>query len=138
MKDRRYYFIDIRCVDEKDGRLIAAESGSQIPFVIKRIFCIKDVGEGLERGAHATKKTKLVLVPLAGACEVEVDTGEKQEVFYMDNPARGLYIDEMIWRTMRNFTSDCVMLAMADRLYDAQNETYDNYEEFMQAIQSEG
>lgn len=134
MKDRKYYLVDIRCVSEADGELIVAESGNQIPFDIKRIFCVRNVGEGQERGTHATKKTKLVLVPLTGACEVEVDTGSKKEIFYMDSPSRGLYIDEMIWRTMRNFTPDCVMMAMADQIFDPENETYDNYEEFISAL----
>ncbi len=137
MKDRKYYLVDIRCVEEKDGKLIVAESGNQVPFDIKRVFCVKDVAEGEERGTHATKKTKLILVPLAGACEVEVDTGTQKEVFYMDTPTKGLYIDEMIWRTMRNFTPDCIMMAMADRIFDPQNETYDDYDEFIAAVRSE-
>ena len=118
MKDRKYYLVDIRCVEEKDGKLIVAESGNQVPFDIKRVFCVKDVAQGEERGTHATKKTKLILVPLAGACEVEVDTGTRRETFYMDTPTKGLYIDEMIWRTMRNFTPDCIMMAMADSVFD--------------------
>lgn len=136
MKDRKYYLVDIRCVEESDGKLIVAESGSQVPFDIKRMFCVKDVGGGQTRGDHATKKTKLILIPLAGACEVEVDTGEKKEVFLMDSPSKGLYIDEMIWRTMKNFTSDCIMLALADRGFDAQNETYNDYDEFIAAVQA--
>ena len=137
MKDRKYYLVDIRCVEEADGKLIVAESGNQVPFDIKRIFCVKDVGAGQERGAHATKKTKLILVPLAGACEVEVDTGTYKETFCMDTPTKGLYIDEMIWRTMKNFTSDCIMMAMADCPFDVGNETYDDYDEYIKAFQLE-
>lgn len=137
MEDRKYYLVDIRCVEEKDGKLIVAESGNQVPFDIKRVFCVKDVAKGEERGTHATKKTKLILVPLVGACEVEVDTGTHKETFYMDTPTKGLYIDEMIWRTMRNFTPDCIMMAMADRVFDPQDETYNDYDEFIAAVCSE-
>ena len=137
MHARNYYLVDIRCVEEKDGKLIVAESGNQVPFDIKRVFCVKDVAQGEERGTHATKKTKLILVPLAGACEVEVDTGTHRETFYMDTPTKGLYIDEMIWRTMRNFTPDCIMMAMADRVFDPQDETYNDYDEFIAAVRSE-
>ncbi len=137
MKDRKYYLVDIRCVEEKDGKLIVAESGNQVPFDIKRVFCVKDVAQGEERGTHATKKTKLILVPLAGSCEVEVDTGTHKETFHMDTPTKGLYIDEMIWRTMRNFTPDCIMMALADRVFDPQNETYNDYDEFIAAVRSE-
>ena len=120
MKDRKYYLVDIRCVEEKDGKLIVAESGNQVPFDIKRVFCVKDVAQGEERGTHATKKTKLILVPLAGSCEVEVDTGTHKETFYM-----------------RNFTPDCIMMALADRVFDPQNETYNDYDEFIAAVRSE-
>ncbi len=134
MKDRTYYLTDIKCVKETDGMLIAAESGTQIPFAIQRMFCVKEVGKGQSRGAHATKKTRLVLIALAGACEIEVDTGDRKEVFVMDTPSKGLYIDAMIWRTMKNFTPDCLVLALADRVFDAQDETYDDYEEFLKAV----
>ena len=66
-----------------------------------------------------------------------MDTGSKKETFLMDSPTQGLYIDEMIWRTMKNFTSDCIMLALADRVFDAKNETYNNYDEFIKALQAE-
>ena len=54
----------------------------------------------------------------------------------MDSPTRGLYLDEMIWRTMKNFTPDCVMLALADRVFDAKNETYNDYNEFIEALRA--
>lgn len=134
MKHRTYYLVELTTVVEADGTLIAAEAGRQIPFPIQRIFCVKNVAEGKSRGDHATKKTKLVLLPVSGSCEVMVDDGEKQEVFLMNSSSQGLYIDEMIWRSMRNFTPDCVMLAMADRVFDPGNETYDDYEEYREAL----
>lgn len=137
MKDRKYYLVDINCVIEPDGKLIVAECGNPVPFDIKRIFCVTNVGKGQERGTHATKKTKLILIPLAGSCDVEVDTGTHKETFHMDTPTKGLYIDEMIWRTMKNFTPDCIMMAIADREFEPQNETYDDYDEFLKALQSE-
>lgn len=134
IKDRKYYLTDLKCVRETDGMLIAAESGTQIPFPIQRMFCVKEVGKDQTRGAHATKKTRLVLIALAGSCEIEVDTGDHKEVFVMNTPSKGLYIDAMIWRTMKNFSPDCLVLALADRIFDAQDETYDDYEEFVKAV----
>ena len=43
----------------------------------------------------------------------------------------------MIWRTMKNFTPDCIMMAMADRPFEVGNETYDDYDEFLRALESE-
>lgn len=134
MKDRKSYLVDITCVKEKDGTLLAVEGGAQIPFQIARMFCVKSVTPGSSRGDHATKKTKLILIPVAGSCDVVVDDGKNKITYHMDQENKGLYIDEMIWRSMQNFTPDCVMLALADRVFEPGNETYDDYEEYLTAL----
>lgn len=137
MKDRKYELIKLNKVVEADGSLLVTEVGNRVPFEIKRIFCVKEVKEGCSRGNHATKKTKLILVPVSGSCKVLVDDGVNKEVFEMNDDRVGLYIDEMIWRSMYDFTPDCVMMAICDRVFEPGNETYDNYEEFLQAIKDE-
>ena len=126
--------IDILGVTEPDGTLYVTEVGNKVPFDIKRVFWVKDVAGGATRGDHATKKTKLILIPVAGSCEVVADNGKEQEVFLMDSPKKGLYIDEMIWRQMRKFSKDCVMMALCDRPFEPGNETYDDYEEYKKAL----
>ena len=126
--------IDIRKVVESDGTLVVMEEGNQIPFAIKRIFMVMNVADGKSRGDHATKKTKLILFPVSGSCTVVVDNGSEKESFLMDDAAKGLYIDEMIWRSMQNFSKDCVMMAVCDRPFEPGNETYDDYNEYLKAI----
>ena len=53
----------------------------------------------------------------------------------MDDPTKGLYIDAMIWRSMQNFTPDCIMMAVCDRPFAPGDETYDNYEDYLAALQ---
>mgnify|MGYP004531173721 FL=1 len=138
MKDRKCYFIDIKSVQENDGRLLVVEhAGNPLPFDIKRIFWVRDVITGARRGEHATKKTKLVLIPIAGNCDVEVDDGTEKKTYHMDDPTKGLYIDEMIWRTMKNFSADCVMMAVCDRVFEPGEETFDDYNEFLEALKRE-
>ena len=127
--------IEIKKVVEKDGTLLVMEENSPIPFQIKRIFLVKDVADGAFRGDHATKKTRLILFPINGSCTVMVDDGTDREEFLMDNPSQGLLIEPMIWRSMRKFTPDCVMMAVCDRPFEPGNETYDNYNEFINAVQ---
>ncbi len=134
MNKREYKLISIKAVQESDGRLLVVEEGSPIPFEMKRLFWVRDVVAGASRGEHATKKTKLILIPVTGSCDVEVDTGSAKETIHMDDPTKGLYIDEMIWRTMKNFTPDCVMMAICDRPFEPGNETYDDYDEFLEAL----
>lgn len=138
MKDRKSYLINIRSVQEHDGRLLVVEENNNpLPFEIKRIFWVRDVIKGARRGEHATKKTKLVLIPITGSCDVEVDDGNEKKVWHMDDPTKGLYIDEMIWRTMTNFSSDCVMMAVCDQVFLPGEETYDDYEQYIEALKKD-
>lgn len=126
--------ISTRLVTESDGQLWVTEADNQIPFEIKRIFCVMNVAEGKSRGDHATKKTNLILFPICGSCDVVVDDGKNQDTYHMDDPTKGLYIDAMIWRSMQNFTPDCIMMAVCDRPFEPGNETYDNYEDYLAAL----
>lgn len=131
---RSWNFIKLNKVVEEDGSLLVTEVNNRVPFEIKRIFFVKEVIAGASRGNHATKKTKLILVPIAGSCKVHVDNGEVQEDIVMDDDTKGLYIDEMVWRSMYDFTSDCVMMAICDRPYEPGNETYEDYDEYVNAL----
>ncbi len=126
-------FIDIKKVVENDGTLTVMEEGNDIPFEIKRIFMVMNVAAGKSRGDHATKKTKLILFPVSGSCNVIVDNGFEKECYLMDDPSKGIYIEEMIWRSMINFSKDCVMMAVCDRKFEPGNETYDDYNEYLKA-----
>ncbi len=127
-------FVDIKQNVEPDGTLFVMEAGREVPFPIQRIFLVGRVIPGASRGDHATKETRLILFPAAGACDVVADNGEESESFRMDDPARGLMIEPMVWRSMRNFTPDCVMMAVCDRPYAPGNETWDDREAWLRAL----
>ena len=138
MKERKCYYVDIRSNQEDDGRLLVVEGhSSAIPFEIKRIFWVRDVIAGAQRGMHATKRTKLVLIAVTGSCDVVVDDGENETTYRLDDPTKGLYIDEMLWRTMKNFTPDCVVEAVCDHEYAPGDETYEDHDEYLKALKDE-
>ncbi len=122
---------------EADGTLFVMESGREVPFPIQRIFLVTRVAEGASRGDHATRETRLILFPVAGSCDVVTDDGFERETWRMDDPARGLMIDPMIWRSMRNFSPDCVMMAVCDRPYAPGRETIDDYEVYRRTVRGE-
>ncbi len=135
MKVKGCQRVEARLVTENDGQLWVAEENNKVPFPIKRVFCVMNVAAGKSRGDHATKKTKLILFPISGSCDVVADDGTNRETFHMDDPTKGLCIDPMIWRNMRNFTPDCIMMALCDRPFAPGDETYDDYEEYLKALQ---
>ncbi|MBQ9361566.1 MAG: FdtA/QdtA family cupin domain-containing protein [Lachnospiraceae bacterium] len=139
MSDRKSYMVDIRFNREDDGRLLVVEGESQsIPFEIKRIFWVRDVKAGAKRGNHATKRTKLVLIAVTGSCDVVVNDGKTETMYHLEDPTKGLYIDEMLWRTMQNFTPDCVVEAVCDHKYAPGDETYEDFEEYLKALEEIG
>lgn len=137
MKDRKAFIIDIPEHIEADGRLLVVEGQGVVPFEIKRLFWVRDVVLGGRRGEHATKKTRLILVPVFGNLKVDVDDGNEVKTFVLDKPTQGLYIDEMLWRTMYDFSPDCVVEAICDRPFEAGNETIDDYAEFQRTVKEQ-
>lgn len=130
----KWKLIKIKKVAESDGILYVMENNKEIPFETKRIFLVANVVSGKTRGDHATKKTRLILFPVSGSCKVVVDDGKNTETFLMNDPSTGLLIEPMVWRSMQEFTSDCVMMAVCDRPFAPGDETWDDYDIFLNEI----
>ena len=130
----KWQLIKIKKVTEPDGTLYVMEDGREVPFDTKRIFLVANVAPGKTRGDHATKKTRLILFPVSGSCRVVVDDGTRSETFEMNDPQTGLLLEPMVWRSMQEFTPDCVMMAVCDRPFEPGNETWDDYDVFLEKI----
>lgn len=105
--------------DER-GNLIAVEALSDIaPFDIERVYYIFDTTPGTVRGNHAHRTLRQLLVCVSGACTIlcEKADGAKSE-HRLDWPNRGLLIDGLVWREMRYFSKDAVLLVIANEHYD--------------------
>jgi len=131
-----YSLVNINKVVEEDGILYVMEGGKEIPFEIKRIFFVSNVTSGKSRGNHATLKTRLILFPISGKCNVVVDNGFEKVRIAMEKKEQGILIDPMIWRSMEDFSDDCVMMAVCDRHYSPGCETIDDYEEYIRIIKT--
>ena len=124
---------ELRLVSHGDerGKLIALEALSeQMPFEVKRTYFIYDTTPGTVRGRHAHKLLKQVLLCVSGACtiECEMPDGTKTE-HRLDWPDKGLLIEGMVWRNMRDFSKDAVLLVLASEHYDEKDYVRD-YAEF--------
>ena len=126
-------FINFPTHGDERGQLVAVEAERSIPFPIQRVYYIFGTQPGVERGSHAHKALQQVAVAVSGSCEMVLDDGESETTFTLDSPDKGVYIKPGMWRVMRNFTPDCVLVVFADQLYD-ENDYIRNYEEFRQWI----
>ena len=114
------------------GWLIAIEGQKDIPFAIKRAYYIFGTREGVRRGKHAHHKLRQMMVCIAGSCKVLLDDGKTREEILLATNDRGLFIDPMVWHEMFEFSSDCVLLVLADGWYDLADYIRD-YSEFKTA-----
>jgi len=114
---------------DKRGCLISLESNKNIPFDIKRIYYIFGSDYYATRGKHAHKNLEQVLVCVKGSCVVKLDNGESVHQVHLDSPDIGLHIKGLIWREMHSFSPDCVLMVLANNLYDPDDYIHD-YEEF--------
>lgn len=118
--------------DER-GQLVALEETKNIPFPIKRVYYMFETGEDVRRGFHAHKELKQVAIVLRGSCRFVLDDGKERVEILLDNPAQGLLIESVVWREMYDFSDDCVLMVLADRLYDESDYIRD-YETFISEV----
>lgn len=125
--------IPLQAHGDDRGSLIALEEEHNIPFQIKRVYYMFNTKEGVRRGFHAHKRLKQVAIAVRGSCRFVLDDGKERVEILLDNPAQGLLIDSCIWREMYDFSDDCVLMVLADCLYDESDYIRD-YDKFIEGI----
>jgi dTDP-4-dehydrorhamnose 3,5-epimerase-like enzyme len=119
------------------GGLVALEENANVPFSVKRVYYLFDTKAGVRRGLHAHRSLQQLAIAVRGQCQFVLDDGRERVEFTLDNPAEGLLIRPGIWREMYNFSEDCVLMVLADQLYDATDYIRD-YTEFLSMKQTAG
>jgi len=113
--------IELESYSDARGSLVAVESAKNIPFEIKRIYYIFANKPNVERGQHAHKNLKQIYIAVSGSCKVAFDDGKNKSEFVLNDPRKGLLIDEIIWREIKEISSDCVMLVIASDFYNEED-----------------
>lgn len=126
-------FFDFKNLGDDRGSLVAIDYLTGLPFDIKRAYYIFDTKPEIIRGQHAHKKLHQVAICLAGSCTMLLDNGIKKEEVTLNNPNLGINIPPMLWHEMYNFTSDSILLVLADDYY-LEDDYIRNYEEYKTMI----
>jgi len=127
--------VDLPLHEDARGKLVVLEAGKEIEFDVKRAYYIFDVPKEAVRGGHGHRRLRQVVIALAGSFDMIVDDGSSTARYTLDSPARGLFIGEMIWRQMVNFSSGAIGLWLVSEQYDA-DEYYRDYDEFLTAARA--
>lgn len=126
--------LEFKQLGDDRGHLVVIEGEKDIPFAIKRTFYIYGSDEKVVRGQHANRQTEFVLINVAGKSKVKVMDGEGNEaIFCLNRPHTGVYLPNMVWKDMYDFSEDSVLLCLASEHYDA-NEYIRSYDEFVREI----
>ncbi len=124
--------IELPKITDLRGNLSFLENDTHIPFIIQRAYWIYDVPGGETRGGHAFKTQQEFIVALSGSFEVVLSDGKSEKVFQLNRSYYGLYVPKMIWRSMRNFSTNSLALIVSDKMYSEEDyirdfEQYKNY-----------
>ena len=115
--------------DER-GQLVALEELKDIPFKIKRVYYMYDTSKSVVRGKHAHKSLEQILICIHGSCKIKLDNGKEKKIIPLEKPYEGLYVSNVMWREMFDFSEDAVLMVLASELYDEADYIRD-YDEFL-------
>lgn len=121
--------IDLPKILDSRGNLSFLESNIHVPFEIKRIYWIYDVPGGEIRGSHAFKKSHEFIIALSGSFDVVLNDGKKEVKHSLNRSYHGLYVPNMLWRRVENFSTNALALIVSSISYD-QNDYIRNFNEY--------
>jgi dTDP-4-dehydrorhamnose 3,5-epimerase-like enzyme len=125
--------IELPKITDPRGNLTFVESQNHIPFDIKRVYYTYDVPGGTERGGHAHKELKQLIIAMSGSFDITLDDGFEKKTFHLNRSYFGLYVSSMIWRGIDNFSSGSVCMVLASEFY-SEADYYREYEDFLKAV----
>lgn len=137
MNKREVRMLEFPQKGDERGDLVIVEGMKDVPFDIKRIFYIYGSDKDVVRGQHANLKSQFVLVNVAGKSKVRVKDGLGNEaVFSLNRAHTGIYLPEMVWKDMYDFSEDSVLLVLSSEHYDPEEYIRD-YDTFVKMLQTE-
>ena len=110
--------INLPKITDPRGNLSFFESEVHIPFEIQRTYWIYDVPGGEVRGSHAFKESKEFIVALSGSFDVVLNDGTKEMTYSLNRSYFGLYVPNLLWRKLENFSTNSLALIVSSITYD--------------------
>ena len=105
-------------IHNRSGNITIVEGNNDVPFDIKRIYYLYDIPGGEDRGGHAHKVLRQLIVASSGSFNVLLDDGINKKIVTLNRPDYGLFIVPGIWRELNEFSSGAICLVIASELYD--------------------
>jgi WxcM-like, C-terminal len=127
--------IDLPRINDQRGNLTFVEGARHVPFSIARVYYLYDVPGGASRGGHAHRQLEQFIIAASGSFDVVVDDGSRRETISLRRSYDGLYMSNLTWRELDNFSSGSVCLVLASRPY-AEEDYIRDYESFLAEVKN--
>lgn len=105
-------------IHNRAGNITIVEGNKNVPFDVKRIYYLYDIPGGEDRGGHAHKVLRQLIVAASGSFNVLLDDGLNKKVVTLNRPDYGLLVVPGIWRELMEFSSGAICLVLASQTYD--------------------
>lgn len=110
--------INLPKIEDPRGNLSFIEENNHIPFSIRRVYWIYDVPGGEVRGGHAYKTLNEFIIALSGSFDVILNDGTGEKKYSLNRSYHGLYVPQLIWRRVENFSTNALCLILASNIYN--------------------
>ncbi|WP_308991937.1 FdtA/QdtA family cupin domain-containing protein [Mariniflexile litorale] len=120
------------------GNLSFFENSNQIPFNIKRTYWIYDVPGGEMRGSHAFKTSHEFIIALSGSFDVVLNDGKNEKKFSLNRSYYGLYVPNLLWRRIENFSTNSLALIVSNVAYNEKDyiRDFDAFKKYRDEVKS--
>lgn len=123
--------VSLNRINNRSGNITIVENNHNIPFDVKRIYYLYDIPSGENRGGHAHKDLRQLIIAASGSFKVLLDDGINKKIVTLDRPDFGLLVIPGIWRELIEFSSGSICLVLASNKYD-ENDYLRDYNLFKQ------
>lgn len=109
-----------------------ASEGFDIPFEVKRccFISVPTNENNAVRGKHAHRNLEQVIICMNGSFTLVLDNGIDEKVeLKLTHKNEGIYIKDLIWRELKSFSENCVILVLSSQHYD-EHDYIKDYSEF--------
>ncbi|MBR1604555.1 MAG: FdtA/QdtA family cupin domain-containing protein [Alphaproteobacteria bacterium] len=121
--------IDFSIKGDARGYLVPFEDGVNMPFAPKRFYYLYGTDTEIQRGFHAHKELKQLLIATSGSVRIQCEWNGLKKKFLLDSPTKGLLLEGMVWHVMDKFSPDCILSVLASDIYN-EADYVRNYDDF--------
>ena len=119
-------------IHNRAGNITIVEGNENVPFDVKRIYYLYDIPGGEDRGGHAHKELRQLIVAASGSFNILLDDGKNKKIVTLNRPDYGLLVVPGIWRDLMDFSSGAICMVLASEVYEEEDyiREYTDFENF--------